>query len=133
MIAGLDVGGGRTALAPEGQQQGRLDAPAVATAVASRDIELKPLSEPVDLLADLREVVPEHPATARASAPDRLADYACDVWSDQLESAGIPAAVVLHAFATCRREIWLWIEGDRRWDQLAGYLSARVIRRAPIL
>jgi hypothetical protein len=100
---------------------------------APRAIELKPLSEPVELLAELRAAAPEHPATARASAPDLLADYATDVWCEELEAAGIAEAVVLHAFATCRREIWLWIEGDRRWDQLAGYLSARVIRRAPIL
>ncbi|HKH87704.1 MAG TPA: hypothetical protein VKA05_02730 [Acidimicrobiales bacterium] len=100
---------------------------------ALRSIELKPLSEPVDLLAELRELAPERPATARAVAPELLAEYATALWSDDLDSAGIPEAVVVHAFATCRREIWLWIEGDRRWDQLAGYLSARVIRRAPIL
>jgi len=37
---------------------------------------------------------------------------------------------VTNSFETFRREIWLWVEGDRRWDQLAGHLGARVMRRA---
>ena len=38
--------------------------------------------------------------------------------------------VVANAFETCQREIWLWVDGDRRWDQLAPHLAQRVARRS---
>ena len=91
---------------------------------------LKRLEEPVDVLSELRALVASEPAAARSAAPRLLAAYAIEVWADQLEGLDVPPAVVTHAFETFRREIWLWLEGDRRWDQLAGHLGARVLRRA---
>ena len=91
---------------------------------------LKTVEEPVDVLSELRAILATEPAAARSAAPGLLAGYAVDVWSDQLAALGVPPAVVTHAFETFRREIWLWLEGDRRWDQLAGHLGARVLRRA---
>jgi hypothetical protein len=91
---------------------------------------LKILEEPVGLLTELRAVALREPAAARSAAPIELAEYALAVWADQLEGLGVSPAVVTHVFASFRREIWLWLEGDRRWDQLAGHLAARVARRA---
>jgi hypothetical protein len=91
---------------------------------------LKILEEPVGLLTELRAVALREPAAARSAAPIELSAYARSVWADQLEGLGVAPAVVTHVFATFRREIWLWLEGDRRWDQLAGHLAARVARRA---
>jgi hypothetical protein len=93
---------------------------------------LRRLDEPAGVLSELRAIVATEPAAARSLAPRLLSDYAIDVWADQLEVLGVPGAVVTSAFATFRREIWLWLEGDRRWDQLSGHLSARVLRRASL-
>jgi hypothetical protein len=90
------------------------------------------LGEPVALREQLRGLRRDEPAAARSAAPGLLARHASDVWSDELESLGIPTEVVTHAFTTLRREIWLWLDGDRRWDQLADHLSARVLRRVPV-
>jgi hypothetical protein len=88
------------------------------------------LEEPLEMLAELRRLAAGEPAAARAAAPRRLAAYAGEAWASELAALGVPDAVVTNSFETFRREIWLWIEGDRRWDQLAGHLGARVMRRA---
>jgi hypothetical protein len=111
-------------------------APALAPAPAARRQParvtgtLAVLDEPLGLLAELRSGAKDRPAAARATAPGLLADRAIALWRDQLGALGIPPEVVRHAFETCRREIWLWVDGDRRWEQLATHLALRVVRRA---
>ncbi|HXY44670.1 MAG TPA: hypothetical protein VEH29_10820 [Acidimicrobiales bacterium] len=95
-------------------------------------VTLTTLEEPVEVLAELRALLAPEPAAARSAAPGLLAAHAVAIWSDQLKGLGIRPEVVTHAFETLRREIWLWLEGDRRWDQLAGHLGARVVRRASL-
>jgi hypothetical protein len=94
--------------------------------VAALDV----FDEPAELLSELRGDSRERPAAARATAPGLLALHATAAWEASLETLGIPAEVVTQAFETCRREIWLWVDGDRRWDQLATHLAQRVARRA---
>jgi hypothetical protein len=106
-----------------------LVAPRRRLTVVSGDA-LKTLEEPFDLLTALRAVALREPAAARSAAPIELAEYAMTIWADQLEGLGVSPAVVTHVFTSFRREIWLWLEGDRRWDQLSGHLAARVVRRA---
>ncbi len=91
------------------------------------------LAEPVAILEELRPLASERPATARSRAPQVLAAYACMTWQDGLSSAGISSGVVAQSFECCRREIWLWVKGDRRWSQLSPHLSAKVLRRAHIV
>jgi hypothetical protein len=88
------------------------------------------LEEPRELLVELRRLAAGEPAAVRAAAPRRLAEYAAESWSSELSTLGVPDAVVVHSFETFRREIWLWVQGDRRWGQLAEHLGARVMRRA---
>jgi hypothetical protein len=110
-----------------------LPRPAVATAKARpADLraELEILQEPVELLAELKLVARDRPAAARACAPAVLAVYATTSWGTKLDELGIPAAAVTQSFETFRREIWLWVNGDRRWGQVAEHLARRVLRRA---
>jgi hypothetical protein len=88
------------------------------------------LDEPLDVLSELRAAVADQPAAVRARAPELLASHAVSVWGAQLEPLGIPVTVVTRAFEASRREIWLWVSGDRRWGQLASYLANRVLRQA---
>ena len=90
-------------------------------------VQLAPMSEPTELLASLRSLAADKPASARAEAPALLAEAAAAEWG--LSSHALPAQVVVETFQASKREIWLWVKGDRRWSQLSDYLSARVARR----
>jgi hypothetical protein len=87
-------------------------APATA-APAAGALELAAMAEPVELLDDLRALAAERPAPARSAAPGRLAAVATAAWQDRLVRHGVPSTAVGAAFETARREIWLWVEGDR--------------------
>ncbi|HLI44995.1 MAG TPA: hypothetical protein VKU92_11080 [Acidimicrobiales bacterium] len=91
-----------------------------------RSPRLAPLAEPAGLLAVLREAARQAPAQARDSAPRVLAAHAARAWQD---GAGPAREAVEAAFASARREIWLWVKGNRSWEQLAGSLAGRVERR----
>lgn len=93
-------------------------------------IELPAFEEPIEIADELREIEQTSPAKARAVAPDRLADVAWAAWGGTLGSAGLSRDDVRVAFLGMRREIWLWVHGNRVWGQLAGALGARVSRRA---
>ena len=120
---------------------GTVTMPTVTDAVASRPlvaptgsagnvrVELEVLDEPLELLSEFRAAARDRPAAARASAPALLAAHASLAWETQLDELGMPTTAVTHAFETCRREIWLWVQGDRRWEQLATHLVQRVVRR----
>ena len=94
------------------------------------DRTLEGPDEPVELLSELGREARDRPAATRATAPRLLAQHAVAVWGPQLEALDIPPEVVANAFETCQREIWLWVDGDRRWDQLAPHLAQRVARRS---
>jgi hypothetical protein len=87
-----------------------------------------PLSEPLELLASLRDLARRQPERARESAPQLLADYASRSWAAP-SWTGWDLTAVEAAFAAARREIWLWVKGNRVWDQLEVALVGRVARR----
>jgi hypothetical protein len=103
---------------------------------AAADIDglasLVPLDEPERLLASLRRRAGSQPDRIRDIAPRELAAYAWkqQQWREPLEAAGLGQLHLRHAFATAKWEIWLWIRGNRVWDQLSDHLVGRVIRRA---
>ncbi|MGO9196708.1 MAG: hypothetical protein ACLQK4_06240 [Acidimicrobiales bacterium] len=98
---------------------------------ATADIEgLTPLDEPVKLLASLRKRAGSNPADIRENAPRELAAHAWQQWREPLSSLGLGEEHVQHAFATAKREIWLWVRGNRVWDQLRAHLAGRVLRRS---
>lgn len=52
-------------------------------------------------------------------------------WGATLEPAGLDRAGFEAVVQGCRRELWFWILGDRRWDQVMSGLAGRVRRRLP--
>lgn len=90
---------------------------------------LPPLAEPTELLASLREVARRVPAQARDSAPRILAAHAAGTWR---VATGPDLETVQAAFAAARREIWLWVQGNRTWEQLGVSLTGRVERRLAV-
>jgi hypothetical protein len=87
---------------------------------------LAPLAEPAVLAASLRETARHAPAQARDSAVRVLAAHAVSAWQGE---RGPARETVEAAFASARREIWLWVKGNRAWEQLAASLAGRVERR----
>jgi hypothetical protein len=105
------------------------ESPASVTPILP-SVVLDPLPEPVELLVKLQELGAERPASSRVEAPRELARWAVEFWGGRLPELGVTDEVVLAAFESGRREIWLWVTGDRRWSQLSSWLAARVSRRA---
>jgi hypothetical protein len=52
-------------------------------------------------------------------------------WQPALEPAGCTREDFIDIVVAGRRELWLWLLGDRRWDQYVSGLAGRVIRRLP--
>ena len=52
-------------------------------------------------------------------------------WQPALEPAGCSREEFVDIVVADRRELWLWLLGDRRWEQYVSGLAGRVIRRLP--
>lgn len=64
--------------------------------------------------------------------PDLLGavtDLAWSAWAEGL--AGVDRAWLAAIVAGHRRELWLWLAGERTWDQALTSLAGRVHRRLP--
>ncbi len=91
--------------------------------------------------------VPEEPEELRVSLRDALlaggdwrAGFSDDLclgvwlwraWQPALEPAGCSREDFVEIVVTTRRELWLWLLGDRRWEQYVTGLAGRVVRRLP--
>ena len=53
-------------------------------------------------------------------------------WQPVLEPAGCTREDFVEIVMATRRELWLWLLGDRRWDQYVTGLAGRVVRRLPV-
>ena len=52
-------------------------------------------------------------------------------WQPALEPAGCSREDFVTIVMSTRRELWLWLLGDRRWEQYVTGLAGRVVRRLP--
>lgn len=52
-------------------------------------------------------------------------------WQPVLEPAGCTREDFVEIVKSSRRELWLWLLGDRRWEQYVTGLAGRVVRRLP--
>jgi hypothetical protein len=92
---------------------------------------LVPPPEPVAIKEALAERARKDPAGTRrrlAEGTD-LADTLWSAWGSQLETAGAESDALAAHLGSCRREVWLWIMGERTWDELARLVSGGVLRR----
>ena len=53
-------------------------------------------------------------------------------WRAALEPAGFPRESFIDVVIGYRREIWLWLAGERTWEQCVSGLAGRVGRRLPV-
>jgi hypothetical protein len=101
------------------------------SSLAVPGLELPLPEEPVALGAETRAVVERSPA-AGAALIDRgewIAEPLWRCWGAALERAGMSRARLVRIAAGYRRELWLWVMGERTWAQCASGLRGRVLRR----
>ena len=95
--------------------------------------ELTLPEEPVELRRRTRALVEQDPARGAAVVDGGafLADPLWERWGPALEAAGLSRDRFGQIVAGYRRELWLWVMGERTWAQSAGGLLGRVQRRLP--
>jgi len=89
--------------------------------------------EPVALRRHTRALVEQDPeqGTAVVDAGSWIADPLWERWGPALEAAGMDRDRFGGIVTGYRRELWLWVMGERTWAQSAGGLLGRVQRRLP--
>ncbi len=96
------------------------------------------------MVTDVRLHVPEEPTTARSAWRDRVlegvdlvevvtgpggvADWLWSRWR-VLGSVGVTQADLATIADGYRRELWLWLIGERTWQQCCSGLIGRIDRR----
>jgi hypothetical protein len=95
--------------------------------------ELSVPEEPVELRRRTRALIEQDPERGAAvlDAGSFVADPLWERWGPALEPAGMPRARFDEIVTGYRRELWLWVMGERTWAQSAGGLLGRVRRRLP--
>jgi hypothetical protein len=99
-------------------------------AAAPSDVTVpEPGLDPAALRSELRALVAADPAGAARELPVRVA---AALWDDQradLEDVGLGLADLRAAARGFRRELWLWVMGERTWAQTASSVAGRAERR----
>jgi hypothetical protein len=90
---------------------------------------------------------PEEPVEIKAGLRDALLDgrdwregFSNDIcigvwlwrqWQPALEPEGLSREEFVEAVIADKRELWLWLNGDRQWLQFLAGLAGRIVRRLP--
>ena len=89
--------------------------------------------EPVDIKMALREAL-----LNGQNWRDGFSDDICiglwlwGRWRPALEPDGLSREEFVDAVIANRRELWLWLIGDRQWLQFITALAGRIVRRLPV-
>ena len=88
--------------------------------------------EPVDLRNGLRDALLEG-RNWREGFSDEICIglWLWGLWQPALEPDGFSRDEFIDAVTAYRRELWLWLMGDRQWVTFVTGLAARVARRLP--
>ena len=89
--------------------------------------------EPVALRRSTRALIEQDPERGAAvvDAGAWIADPLWESWGPALRAAGMGRGRFDEIVAAYRRELWLWVMGERTWAQAGGGLLGRVQRRLP--
>jgi hypothetical protein len=95
---------------------------------ADSEAETEARPDPAVLRSELRSLVATNPAAAK-ELPARVAAAVWEGWRSDLEAVGVGPADLKAAAHGFRRELWLWVMGERTWAQTASALTGRAERR----
>jgi hypothetical protein len=84
--------------------------------------------EPVELRDRMRALAAVAPDHVRSRLADEIAILAIALLraAGELGADGVGVEVVCRSY---QRELWLWLVGERRWDQCSSGLLGRLARR----
>lgn len=86
--------------------------------------------EPEDIRMALRDAVLAGQDWREGFSDDVcIAVWLWERWRPTLEPGGMSREEFVDAVIAYRREIWLWLLGDRQWFPLVTGLAGRVLRR----
>jgi hypothetical protein len=98
----------------------------------SGQVRLEVPPEPSEMREGLREILLAGGDPREGFSNDIcLAVWLWHSWRSSLEPAGLDREAFVDVVVSYGREIWLWIIGERRWEQCIEGLSGRVERRLP--
>jgi len=89
-------------------------------------------AEPTELRAAVRDALLDG-----RNWRDGLEDELCigiwlwDRWRPALEPVGVGQEQFFDALVANRRELWLWLMGERQWSQFIDGQAGRILRRLP--
>ncbi len=91
--------------------------------------------EPTELRARTRALIEEEPAAGAALLDQGswIVDVFWPAWEGSLSALGINREELVEVLVGYRRELWLWVMGERIWAHCASGLAGRVCRRAASL
>ena len=90
-------------------------------------------AEPVELRDGLRDALLAGQDWRQGYSDDIcIAVWLWGQWQPALEPAGFSREEFVDAVTAFRRELWLWLLGDRVWHQFVTGLAGRIVRRVPV-
>jgi hypothetical protein len=118
---------------PEGSGEPQGGAPVGRAPAASAPVELAVPEEPAELRDRVRALAEQDPAAAGdlLGRGEWIAGPLWRSWGPALRRAGLDQEWLRRLAVGDRRELWLWVAGERTWTQCAGGLLGRVRRRLP--
>lgn len=96
---------------------------------ASPSLELPP--EPEQLRRRVLDLGRDRPREAQRllSEGQWIADVLWRAWGEQLDAIGADRTLLVHVARDYRLELWLWVVGERRWNQCVDGFAGRIRRR----
>lgn len=90
-------------------------------------------AEPIDLKQGLRDALLDGQDWREGLSDDIcFGVWLWGEWQPTLEPAGVGRDEFVAAVIEYHRELWLWLIGDRIWDQYISGLAGRIARRVPV-
>lgn len=92
---------------------------------------LCPISEPHQLRETLLALARERPRELirRLGEGEWIVDLLVEEWGESLRRAGVARPLLARIVGDYRLELWLWVVGERRWEQVLDGLAGRLSRR----
>jgi hypothetical protein len=98
----------------------------------AEEVQLERLDEPVEMRNGLRQALLEGADWRQGFSNDIcIGDFLWERWCPALEPAGMDREAFIEVVIGYGRELWLWLMGERQWEEFNAGLVGRINRRLP--